>query len=216
MILSSMFWCNTLLDEGSPSWCMLGPRSPPCCRFNCGLLLCPPHLPAGPGVRFLVFVQGCAMRCLFCSNPDTWAPASGELVSSKDIAAQVRSVAPYLKPGGGGVTCSGGEAMLQPEFTAAIFQEAHALGLTTCLDTTGQGSKHHHWDKVLPHTDMVLFCIKSLNEDRYMELTGVRQKGALKFAAELKVGGAWTAASQCACTESRRLRRQCTAVCACA
>jgi pyruvate-formate lyase-activating enzyme len=74
--------------------------------------------------------------------------------------AVLRSVAPYLRPGGGGVTCSGGEALLQPQFTAAVFQEAHALGLTTCLDTTGQGTKHNHWDVVLPHTDMVLFCIK--------------------------------------------------------
>lgn len=72
----------------------------------------------------------------------------------------LRSVAPYLRPGGGGVTCSGGEALLQPQFTAAVFQEAHALGLTTCLDTTGQGTKHNHWDVALPHTDMVLFCIK--------------------------------------------------------
>jgi pyruvate formate lyase activating enzyme len=84
------------------------------------------------------------MRCKFCSNPDTWNSSGGEEASSKDIAAQLRSVAPYLRPGGGGVTCSGGEALLQPDFTAAVFQEAHALGLTTCLDTTGQGTKHHH------------------------------------------------------------------------
>jgi hypothetical protein len=73
------------------------------------------------------------------------AAAGGEVVSSKEIAAQIRSVAPYLKPQGGGVTCSGGEPLLQPDFVSAIFQEAHAMGLTTCLDTTGQGSKHHHW-----------------------------------------------------------------------
>eukprot|EP00878_Enallax_costatus_P008745 GHUV01009141.1.p1 GENE.GHUV01009141.1~~GHUV01009141.1.p1 ORF type:complete len:297 (+),score=66.30 GHUV01009141.1:972-1862(+) len=134
----------------------------------------------GPGVRFLVFLQGCTMRCLFCSNPDTWSPAGGEVVSSKEIAAQLRKVAPYLKPGGGGVTCSGGEPLLQPEFTAAIFQEAHAL------DTTGQGTKHHNWDTVLPHTDMVLFCIKHLDPAKYTSLTGLRQAGALKFAAELQ------------------------------
>lgn len=143
----------------------------------------------GPGLRMVVFEQGCAMRCAFCSNPDTWSSCGGEPVSSKDIAAQMRSVAPYLRPGGGGVTCSGGEAMLQPQFTAAVFQEAHALGLTTCLDTTGQGTKHHHWDVVLPHTDMVLFCIKHLNPEKYAGLTGLRQIGALRFAAELKERG---------------------------
>lgn len=143
----------------------------------------------GPGVRFLVFTQGCGMRCLFCSNPDTWTISGGEMVSSKEIAAQIRSVAPYLKPQGGGVTCSGGEPLLQPDFVSAIFQEAHAMGLTTCLDTTGQGSKHHHWDKVLPVTDMVLFCIKSLDPQRYTDLTGLKQQGALRFAAELKAQG---------------------------
>lgn len=99
------------------------------------------------------------------------------------------SVAPYLRPGGGGVTCSGGEPLLQPQFTSAVFQEAHALGLTTCLDTTGQGTKRQHWDHVLPHTDMVLFCIKHLNPEKYAGLTGLRQVGALRFAAELKAHG---------------------------
>lgn len=136
-----------------------------------------------------MFEQGCAMRCAFCSNPDTWTPCGGESITSKDIASQLRSVAPYLRPGGGGVTCSGGEALLQPQFTAAVFQEAHALGLTTCLDTTGQGTKNHHWDTVLPHTDMVLFCIKHLNPEKYAGLTGLRQIGALRFAAELKARG---------------------------
>lgn len=84
------------------------------------------------------------------------------------------------------MTCSGGEAMLQPDFVTAIFKEAHYLGLTSCLDTTGQGTKHHHWDKVLPYTDMVLFCIKHLDPIKYEQITGMKQKGALKFADELK------------------------------
>lgn len=107
-------------------------------------------------------------------------------MSSKAIGDALSRVSPYLRPGGGGVTCSGGEPLLQPDFTAAIFQEAHGLGLTTCLDTTGQGTKHGNWDKVLPHTDMVLFCIKHLDPARYTALTGLHQAGALKFAAELR------------------------------
>lgn len=84
----------------------------------------------------------------------------GERMSSKSIAEHLRRLRPYLLPGGGGVTLSGGEPLLQPHFTATVMREALALGLTTCMDTTGQGSKHHNWDAVLPYTDMVLFCIK--------------------------------------------------------
>jgi pyruvate-formate lyase-activating enzyme len=78
---------------------------------------------------------------------------------------QIRRVLPYLKASEGGLTCSGGEPLLQPQFTATLFREAHAMGLTTTLDTTGQGTKHKNWDVVLPHTDSVLFCIKSLDPD---------------------------------------------------
>jgi pyruvate formate lyase activating enzyme len=106
------------------------------------------------------------MRCKFCSNPDTWHHNEGTRVSSKEIAAEVARLVPYLRSQGGGITCSGGEPLLQPQFVAALFQEAHQLGLTTCIDTTGQGSKHHNWDVVLPHTDHVLLCIKHMDPGR--------------------------------------------------
>eukprot|EP01023_Acetabularia_acetabulum_P045842 TRINITY_DN4668_c1_g1_i5.p1 TRINITY_DN4668_c1_g1~~TRINITY_DN4668_c1_g1_i5.p1 ORF type:complete len:244 (+),score=38.63 TRINITY_DN4668_c1_g1_i5:220-951(+) len=139
----------------------------------------------GPGVRFLTFLQGCAYRCVFCSNPDTWQCNKGPMTSSKQIAAKIQRVLPYLKGSGGGVTVSGGEALLQPQFTAALFREAHQMGISTCLDTTGQGTKHHSWDVVLPHTDVVLYCMKHFEEDRYFEITGHKMKGALKFVEEL-------------------------------
>lgn len=139
----------------------------------------------GPGVRFIVFTQGCAMRCSFCSNPDSWSAHGGELVSSKDLAKQISRVLPYLKSSHGGLTCSGGEPLLQPQFTATLFREAHAMGLTTTLDTTGQGTKHKNWDVVLPHTDGVLFCIKALDPEKYQGMTGLKQIGALRFAREL-------------------------------
>lgn len=138
----------------------------------------------GPGVRYLVFLQGCAMRCLFCSNPDTWNMKGGVRTSSKELAKSIRRVRNYLKPRGG-VTISGGEAMLQPAFVASVFQEVHAMGLNTCIDTTGQGTKHANWDLVLPHTDLVLFCIKHIDPIKYESLTGLNQKGALRFADEL-------------------------------
>nr|CAF04130.1 pyruvate formate-lyase activating enzyme [Chlamydomonas reinhardtii] len=138
----------------------------------------------GPGVRFLVFVQGCAMRCLFCSNPGTWTLKGGNKTSSKEIAADIKRVRNYLKPRGG-ITISGGEAMLQPHFVSTVFQEVHALGLNTTVDTTGQGTKAGNWDVVLPHTDLVLFCIKHIDPIKYEALTGMKQRGASGFADQL-------------------------------
>ncbi|KAI7842618.1 hypothetical protein COHA_003722 [Chlorella ohadii] len=142
----------------------------------------------GPGVRFLVFVQGCGLRCVFCSNPDTWHMARGNLTSSKDLAKKLERVKPYLTGHGttGGITISGGEPLLQPEFTASVLMEAHARGLTTCIDTTGQGLKHSHWDKVLPHLDYALFCIKSPIPEKYEWITKRKIGPALGFVDELE------------------------------
>jgi len=142
----------------------------------------------GPGLRYMIFLQGCAYRCKFCSNPNSWAfhDGDGEMMTSREIGHKLSRVAGYLTRGGGGVTLSGGEPMLQPDFAAAIFQEAHQLGLHTCIDTTGQGSRHHHWDKVLPHTDLVLLCTKSTDARIYEWITGGhRQEHMLHFAEEV-------------------------------
>lgn len=145
----------------------------------------------GPGVRFLVFLQGCGLRCVFCSNPDTWHMARGKLTSSKELAKKLERVQPYLSQGDhkGGITLSGGEPLLQPEFTAAVLMEAHTRGLTTCIDTTGQGLKHSHWDKVLPHLDYALFCIKSPIPEKYEWITKRQIGPALGFVGELEQRG---------------------------
>lgn len=138
----------------------------------------------GPGVRFLVFLTGCPLRCLFCSNPDTWSLSSGAVVSSKVITSKLVRVKPYLA-NNGGITISGGDPLVQPQFVSALFQEAHSLGLNTCLDTSGQGSRKRSWDVVLPHTDMVLFCLKHLDPKKYEQLTGMKQSQAILFTEEL-------------------------------
>ncbi|CAG9461525.1 unnamed protein product [Pedinophyceae sp. YPF-701] len=143
----------------------------------------------GPGLRYMMFLQGCGMRCKFCSNPDTWLLHEGLETDSAAIGEKIKSVEPYLRRGGGGVTLSGGEPLLQPRFAAAILKEAHALGLHTAIDTTGQGTKHRHWDVVLPHVDLVMLCTKSPKPDVYASLTGHDQRGMLRFAKEVAVRG---------------------------
>lgn len=138
----------------------------------------------GPGIRMMVFLQGCYLRCKFCSNPDTWQMKKGTKMSSKEIAERIRRIYPYMKKDMSGITCSGGEPLLQGEFVAALFQEAKALQLTTCLDTAGQANLKSQLT-VLPYTDLVLFCIKHTNTEKYKELTGVYPYLAFKFLDNL-------------------------------
>lgn len=109
----------------------------------------------------------------------------GKCCSSKDVAQKMRRTLPFMKSSGGGVTVSGGEAMMQPAFVSALFQEAHEMGVTTCLDTTGQGSCSTEWAQVLDHTDLVLICIKHMRKEVYNKITKRRQAPALKFIQEL-------------------------------
>lgn len=135
----------------------------------------------GPGARHLLFLQSCWMRCKFCANPDTWRAKNAPIVSSKSVADQLAKSADFLS----GVTVSGGEPLLQPEFVSAIFQEAHALGLDTCLDTSGHAPMRN-MKLVLPYTDIALLCVKHLDPRMYRSLTGCNIAHMHKFTEELK------------------------------
>ena len=149
----------------------------------------------GPGIRAVLFLQGCTRRCRFCSNPDSLAIYSDPAKSVPELAMTdvqveelvLKPLQPFLSPNNGGITLSGGDPLVQPFFAAAIFRRARSLGLTTCLDTAGTGSPNC-WDAVLPHTTHVLLCPKVLGDDKaYAELVGDARGAAVcrKFAKHI-------------------------------
>jgi len=130
----------------------------------------------GPGIRTNIFLQGCPKKCVFCCNPETQEMADPELhpeyaMTDTEICEMLDHYKNFLAPKNGGITMSGGEALVQPDFCAAVFQRVHEMGLTTCLDTACHGSKRI-WDKVLPHTDFVLLCLKGMDNDVAAKVAG--------------------------------------------
>lgn len=145
----------------------------------------------GPGIRFVVFMQGCPMRCLFCHNPDTWdaAPGAGTTVSVEQLVEQFESNRPFYRTGG--VTVSGGEPLLQPDFVADLFAAMHARPagrVHTCLDTCGYAfdpARPERTARVLDETDLVLLDIKHADPAGHRALTGRDPARILAFGDEL-------------------------------
>ncbi|MEN9206550.1 MAG: pyruvate formate-lyase-activating protein [Gloeomargarita sp. GMQP_bins_120] len=137
----------------------------------------------GPGIRFVVFTQGCPLRCLYCHNPDCRDFWGGREVTAGEVVAEIAKYRSYLAKGGG-VTVSGGEPLMQPEFTAAIFQGCHGLGLHTALDTSGY-CPIGVAEPVLAHTDLVLLDIKSFDPEIYRRVTQVSLEPTLALARYL-------------------------------
>lgn len=131
----------------------------------------------GPGIRFLIFLKGCPMRCRFCHNPDTWAAHDGfEELSVEEILRRAERFRPYWGQEGG-ITVSGGEALLQLDFLTELFYQAQSRGITTCLDTSAQPfTRRQPWfgrfDRLMQLTDTVLLDIKHIDDDYHTWLTG--------------------------------------------
>lgn len=138
----------------------------------------------GPGLRYVLFMAGCPLRCLYCHNPDTRHMHDGTPTNSAAVLADIAATAGFLRHGHGGVTLSGGEPLVQPEFCAAVFRGCKALGLHTALDTSGFLGSHAD-DYLLADTDLVLLDIKAFREEVYRRLTGVPLRPTLEFAERL-------------------------------
>lgn len=140
----------------------------------------------GPGIRFVVFFQGCPMRCLYCHNPDTWHLTDGQQMTVEEILAQFRkNKAFYTK---GGITATGGEPLMQLDFLTALFEAAKAEGVHTCLDTSGitfrpeEKQLTERFDRLMDATDLIMLDLKQVIPERHRALTGQENANILAFA----------------------------------
>jgi pyruvate formate-lyase 1-activating enzyme len=134
----------------------------------------------GPGIRFVVFMQGCPLRCLYCHNPDTWDTKnpSKYSITASELLEEVLKYKNFIAKGG--VTVTGGEPLLQPEFLTAFFGLCRAEGIHTALDTSGY-TLNDKVKELLKYVDLVLLDIKTLEPDLHKALTGIKREGTLKF-----------------------------------
>lgn len=133
----------------------------------------------GPGVRFVVFLQGCNLRCHCCHNPDTWEMIGGTEYSAKEIADKCERFKEYFRDKGG-ITVSGGEPLLQADFCLELFRECHKRGINTCLDTSGS-ILNDDVKALLSQTDTVLLDIKYTTDEDYKKYVGCGIKTPLEF-----------------------------------
>lgn len=139
----------------------------------------------GPGIRFVLFLQGCHLQCKYCHNRDTWDINGGEYKSIDDIFEKIMRYKNYIKPSGGGVTITGGEPLLQAKFIIELFQKLKAEGIHTCIDTSGMVGITEDIKKVLQLTDLVLLDIKHIDSDKCKKLVGVSNEKEIEFAKYL-------------------------------
>ena len=136
----------------------------------------------GPGIRFVVFMQGCHLKCKYCQNRDTWDINSGEQYTVKQVVEKIMRYKNYIVASNGGVTLSGGEPLLQQDFVISLFQELKKQNISTCLDTSGMFTITDKIKQIVDLTDIFLLDIKSINDETCKWLTGSSNKLELEFA----------------------------------
>ena len=147
----------------------------------------------GPGVRYIVFLKGCKMRCKYCHNPETWSLEGGENKSAEEILEKAIKFKSYWGKKGG-ITVSGGEALLQIDFVTELFEKAHEKGINTALDTSGNPFTREEpffskFNKLMEVTDLYILDIKHIDEEKHKFITGHSNKNILEMAKYLSDNG---------------------------
>ena len=138
----------------------------------------------GPGIRYIIFLQGCSLRCKYCQNRDTWDINSGQLISIDEIVNRILNYKSYILPSGG-VTISGGEPILQVKSLILLFKKLKEYGIHTAIDTSGMFDLTEDVKELLKYTDLVLLDIKHIDSIKCKELVGFNSEKELNFAKYL-------------------------------
>jgi len=138
----------------------------------------------GPGIRFVVFFQGCPLQCIFCHNRDTWDVFGGSVITTGEIIEEFKKYLDFYRRSGGGLTASGGEPTLQPEFLGELFRKVKELGLNTALNTTGFVDIDTA-ELFLGFSDLVMLDLKVMDSEKHKEITGVTNEKIVAFARHL-------------------------------
>ena len=144
----------------------------------------------GPGIRYVLFMQGCPLRCIYCHNPDTWQVGSGTPITVDEIIEEFNKNKPFYKKGG--ITVTGGEPLLQIDFLTELFKRARSENIHTCIDTSGivynpqNKDLTEKLDELLNYTDLVMLDIKHIDTKRHKNITGAGNENILEFAKHLE------------------------------
>lgn len=144
----------------------------------------------GPGIRYVIFMQGCPMRCLYCHNPDTWEIGAGQKITAEEILTEYNKNSSFYK--NGGITVTGGEPLLQIDFITHLFKKAKEQNIHTCIDTSGATFNPNNTEcakkfrELVKYTDLVMLDIKHIDSEKHKALTGMDNKNILSFAKFLE------------------------------
>ncbi len=144
----------------------------------------------GPGIRYIVFTQGCLLRCQYCHNADTWKIGTGNKMTPDEIVAEAVQYKAFMDASGGGITVSGGEPLLQIPFLIELFKQCKEKGIHTTIDTSGgcyanTPEFHAQLEELLKYTDLILLDLEHIDSKRHIKLTGKPNENILEFARYL-------------------------------